>query len=324
WISSAPAMWLDGTVLAGIKAGKKVGLARLVPPTKRRQPPVEKWFYATANPIFTSAAVVGEHVFVVDGRAGQQGRKLHCLNAESGQPLWTRPVAVDAPGHLTATPSAVMVLDEANRLTCISAASAAEAGPTVTWQATVSSPVGMPAIAGDLVLLAQRSPSGVVALDIVAGRKLWWGPLDAPVTTGVISREDLAVVGTDRGLAAIGLWDGRARWAVPAKGIAGVLVGDRRHLALTTAAGEVLIFDWSGQKVAQATGAVGGLPPLLIGDRALLCQAEALALMDLGNGRTKLWLKTGWLGDVTASPILADSHLYFGTNEKGLVCVRAR
>jgi hypothetical protein len=33
-------------------------------------------------------------------------------------------------------------------------------------------------------------------------------------------------------------------------------------------------------------------------------------------------MASAWLGKMTAAPILVDSHFYYGTDQKGLVCVK--
>ena len=323
----APVALADGALYVGVEAGEKVGLARLTPPRKRRQPPKEEWFYPTANPVYESPAVRGKCVFIVDGRPGQKGRHLHCLDAASGRVVWKRPVADDAPAALAVGADRLMVADAADGLSCLTFGGDEQSGiidEAESWRTTGLALVGRPALTKDLVLVATADPPAAAALDVVEGGVLWRTKLPAGPTTGPIWRGELVAVGTAEGIAILGLWDGELRTFIRCGKVAGSLVADRRHVAATTVAGEAVICTWEGQQVASAKDVLPGLAPMLVRDRALLCRKRDLAVLRLPGGQVKRWMRTSWLGGITAPPVLAGSHLYFGTGRKGLVCVRPK
>lgn len=35
-------------------------------------------------------------------------------------------------------------------------------------------------------------------------------------------------------------------------------------------------------------------------------------------------MQSNWLGRLTTAPVMADSRVYFGTDKKGLVCVKGK
>jgi len=324
----APPACLGGAVYAGITAGKKTGLAKLISDPQargRRRAAKELWFYPTANPIRRSAAVRGGHVFVVDGQEGDAGRKLHCIRAADGQGLWQRPVAPAAGGELLLDGERLYATIEADKLTCIELSSdPADAAYEVRWSQPVAAPVGAPAPGGKDVLVVSASSGSLVALNGDDGRQEWAAALPAKPTTGCIRVEDLVAVGTEAGAFVLSDANGAALWSAPVGPVAGTLTGDEDHLAFATAGGVAYVFTWTGRQVLRVEKAAAGIAPMLVGDQAVCLVEGNFDRFDLDSGERRRWYSAAWLGEITTAPVLADSHLYFGTAEKGLVCAQPR
>jgi hypothetical protein len=59
-------------------------------------------------------------------------------------------------------------------------------------------------------------------------------------------------------------------------------------------------------------------------DAILFANEAGLARRDITNGQTSLWARTSWLGRVASPIVLANSRVYFGTEHRGLVCVKEK
>ncbi len=42
------------------------------------------------------------------------------------------------------------------------------------------------------------------------------------------------------------------------------------------------------------------------------------------GGEPRLWMNTDWLGELSTSPVMANSRIYFATAKKGLICASAK
>ncbi len=330
----APAAYLDGALYVGFSGADRTGLAKLALPrdarSNARARPEEAWFYPLPNAACHSAAAAGNRVFVIDGRAGEAGRSLHCIDADTGQGFWRRSVSADAPGDVLLADGRTLAFESAGKLTCMPLE--AEAADQVIWSAEVPSVVGPPAVADGLVLLCAASPPRILALDLRDGRNRWEHSLPAPPTTGPAANPDFIAVGTEEGLCVLSVVDGSPLWSAACGTVRGPIVFDESRLACTTAEPVIVVWDWTGREIVRITGGspdsptaadkppIAGMPPMLCGEQMLYCSPKALVRAEMPSGRLVRWLDTGWLGQITAPPVLADSRAYFATKDKGLIC----
>lgn len=328
----APAAHLDGSLYVGLAGAGREGLARLVLPDKPRAGrgarPTEAWFYAMPNPAYHSAAAVSDRVFVVDGRRGDADRHLHCVGVGTGQVVWKRKIADDAPGHVLLASDRVLAFEAAGRLGCYRISDG-----EVAWSHPVTAPVGSPAVADGLVLVCTNSPPALSAMGLADGEERWTVPLPAGPTTGAVATEDLIAVGTGEGLTVLSIVNGAVLWSRPCGAVRGPIVCDERRLACTTAAGQIVVVDWTGQHILRVSGSAGqgaagadrppipGMPPMLCGEQMLYCSPGALVRAELASGKLTRWRDTAWMGEITAPPIMVDSRVYFATSGRGLACV---
>ncbi len=322
---------------------KRKGLLKLVLNEQPRRWGEEAWFHPTANPAVRSPAVGRGAAYFVDGRAGDTGRKLHCLDAVSGEARWTREVADDASGELLLRGDYLLACDAGGQVSRIGL-SGDQAGRKV-WSVAAGEVVGAPAVVEDVVLIVSRSARSVIAVSPVGGEVLWESKLAAEPTSGAIGRRVraggtlassrpageseqqeryLVAVGTAEGVALLDMLTGEPVAAVASGPVAGPLASSAKHLAFTTAGGEAVVATWDGRQVARFKGAAPGTPPMLFGSDVLFCTRTTIERGNLATGEATRWLDIEWLGEATAPPIMVASHLYFATRDKGLICARPR
>ena len=316
-----PPAYHDGAVYVGQNGATGTGLVRLDVEAGSRGPS-RRWFYPTPNAPDASPAVGGGRVYLVDGRPDQAGRRLHCLDADTGRAVWTLPVEEDAPGDLLLVREGLFVFDGPRRLSRIRLSGADAGRPD--WSEGIGPPVGAPEMAEGILLVATKSPPRVLALSPVNGRALWEAPLAAAPTTGPVSRRYLVAVGTEEGLTVVRLEDGQVAWTHPAPAVGGWLVCDADHVACMLDSGEIRVFDWDGKQIAAVREPPARMPPMLFADRLLYVSTRTLETVVLNGTGPRRWFRTAWLGAVADPPILAKGRLYLPTAGKGLVCLRPR
>ena len=339
---AAPAAWGGSALYVGVHSAGRSGLVKLVPPRRgggarsRRAGPEEKWFYPLDSGLHQSAAVKANRVYLIDGKPGDAGRRLHCLDAASGGAVWTRPVAAAAAGHVLAAAGRLFVFDAAETLSCFETDGDAARGPA--WSQTVKNPVGSAAVAAGAVLACSASPPEVIAIDAATGQQRWRSSLPAAPTTGPAATEDLIAVGTAQGITVLSVVNGAVLWSVDCGPVAGPIVFDEKRLACTTASSEIVLLDWYGRQIQRITGAspsgpqaagwppIAGMPPILCGDQLLYCSATSLVRAELEDGKWSCsqWRDISWLGRPSAPPVMIASRVYCGVQGKGLVCVGPR
>jgi len=304
----APAGYLDEALYVPVE-GPRTGLAKIVPKrTRRRGRAEEKWFYPTPRPIVLSPAARGPAVYVVDGRAGQEGRSLHCLAAADGSLLWKRPVADDAPGHMVVTESALYVYDAPDRLTCLALGDpeGEPRAPRLRWRAPVTAPVGLPLPAGAIVLAASADPPQVAALSDADGSGVWRAALHAEPVTGPVRAQALVAVGTARGLTVLSPADGRSLWTAPCGRVTAPPVCDDERLACVSVKdgqAKLCVFEWTGRCIFDSSAPPGaggaasapaapdvpkpvpGLSPMLVGETVLYGAPGSLEGLDMSFER---------------------------------------
>jgi outer membrane protein assembly factor BamB len=294
------------------------GLLKLVPDKDRRKAPAEQGFYKTANGVFLSPAALDEKVYFVDGKPGDPGRKLHCLRARDLTPVWSWDVGSDATGEFVLTGSSVMIYDQANRLAFLDAGDAV----TLRWSAAVASPRGAPCESKDLVFASSTRDGCVYAFSSANGGTLWKAALKSAPRTGPVTDGEVVAVGSEDGLFAAGIVDGREKWSAPCGAASTPLVMDGSRIGCVTEKGVFVTYDWAGKELGKIEGALPGITPLFCGDGALCFMSDAIQMVDATSGKATVWLpRTGWLGKLSAPGVLSEGFLYFGSESKGLVCV---
>lgn len=179
----APMAWMDGVLYAGLNAiDGTAALAALAVGDMARAtgPATVKWTTPAKNPIFISPAATERLVLFVDGKPGQAGRALHCLDSKTGREIWQHPIDPAAGGQFVITRRMVFVADRADGLTCLDLA-----GRQI-WSNSDGPVTGEPLPDDDGVLfVVQGSPARLLALDGPTGERLWQAELPAGVTAGV-------------------------------------------------------------------------------------------------------------------------------------------
>jgi outer membrane protein assembly factor BamB len=349
----APACCLDGSLYVGITTPERHGLARIdIAKQGSGQAgsarPQEAWFYPTRRPVVRSAAAssFGE-VFVVDGRKGEAGRHLHCLRLESGKPVWKRPVAANAEGAVLLTERALYVNDQPDRLTCLARDEAGTKQET-KWSVTIGGSPWAPLAWGDILLVAVVSDPSVRALDEQSGIEVWRAsttskPSTPPIVfthdpagaktaeadspdAGDVLPEYTAVAGCEAGLVGIDVLTGDVKWKLPCGHVRSVVACTSTLAVCITQKGDVRFVNVPRAKLlrARARGADPRWRPVLAGETLLYCTPTAIKKVGVSlKVRPLNWLKTTWMGSLTAPPVGADSHVFFATDKRGLICAAA-
>ena len=109
--------------------------------------------------------------------------------------------------------------------------------------------------------------------------------------------------------------------------LAGPPVFDRERIACVTKAGQiVLLRPEDGREIARIKDAAGSHPPILAEGSLLYLSQEAIKRYDFASGKSEQWAKlaASWPGRMTGPMIQIDSHLLFGTEKRGLVCMKPK
>jgi hypothetical protein len=133
---------------------------------------------------------------------------------------------------------------------------------------------------------------------------------------------EIVAVGTEDGLFAAGIVDGRVKWSASCGAASTPLATDSSRIGCVTEKGVFVTYDWAGKELGKIEGALPGIAPLFCGDGALCFMPDAIQMVDATSGKATVWLpRTGWLGKLSAPGVLSEGFLYFGSESKGLVCV---
>lgn len=320
---ATPAAALNSTVYASVCGGGRTGLAALVVGSglSTMPPEADKWFVATTYAPGDAVAVTTSRVYLAEGKSGNAGRNLRCVDAATGRNLWQTSIDRKSSGAFLLTPGALYACCRDGELSCFAVRNA-DAGK-LRWSVGVGDqPVGLPCVSGGLVVVAAENT--LLALAGGSGRIIWRQPVAKPLRTGPVANEDVAVIATTEHLEAHSLVNGATLWARPCHPAALPLAADDERILCAQTNGELVVYGWDGRLRATVKGAATGLAPLLVGDHLLYCsQLGTLQKIDLsGKVPDGRWLATAWLGPITAPLLLSDGSVYFTTAEKGLICAR--
>ncbi|MEX0704278.1 MAG: PQQ-binding-like beta-propeller repeat protein [Planctomycetales bacterium] len=315
-------------VYVALQYKDRQGIAALRLAADRGAAPELAWFHETPLAVTRSPAATVSDVYCVTGAIGDKGRQLLCLDADSGAPRWQVELADDAPGQFTLADAGLLIADEYRSLSCIPFAESQGTPGKPLWKSVDTGHGYGPAVQHDQFIAASTG-GGYRILDAPTGKLL----RVAEVQGGV--RGTLLVTGED---ATARIWLAQSWWASDhrihdGRSLAKVACGRRPSdfvlhdgtIACTNEAGEIVLWDAeTAAEIARIPGARPQYPPLFADDVLLFVDAkgESVQRHDLRTGQTTRWMDTAWLGTITTPPILIDSHLYFATDQRGLVCAK--
>lgn len=180
---------------------------------------------------------------------------------------------------------------------------------------------------GNADMFAVGTDRGLAVHSMVDGSGLWSADVGAAAGALVCDVDYVACIQTtpNPDADAVGLtgqvfvfeWIGRGGWEQVKEGwdiVKHVEDVEYRFPGQAPAAGKVL----------RLKGTAAGIGPMLCGGRMLYCTDDYFEQIEFHSGKVRRWLRSGWLGRITAGPILVDSRAYFATDAKGLICAGAR
>ncbi len=323
-------------IAAATTNGPNPGLVCLPVQSARSEGPGRiLWSVVTTNGVYQSPATSGNQAFFVDGRSGDPGRGLHCLDARTGQITWRRAVSPAASGVFMVTDRVILIQDRPAALTCLDMRGRA------VWTASGAGIISnAPAVSRALVAVSSASPPTLCLLDRDTGRRLWTVPLaGVPVSSPVFSRNTIQLATTVR-LEARNVTDGQPPapdvWHPNAFAVSGDLTATRGSLACITTNGALVVIDRK-TGMLRAEPVPGALPgaSVLPGGNAFLYLRKDGAVMrvclDTGaanSGSAPPTLKpVEWLADTAAlgkpaTPmVMAGGNIFMGWTGWGLVCL---
>ncbi len=295
------------------------GLARLAWPDGLNAAPQRDWLIETDHPIAAAPVVVDDTVIFIEGEAGDAGRAMRAVDAETGDQRWRHDVASDAPGGLTATPRLLLASDTADGLTAYEPHTGER-----RWRVEVGPVLDVPFVEGDLVIAATRD-AGLVVLDAIDGTTLWRRELDSEPTTGPVLVRDAIWLGVGEAVHAYDLYDGERRYAVGTSAAVDRIVRDGDRVAFTSEAGVAYVVDARSGAVEQEVDEVKPAYAPLLADAGMLIWREgALHWHDFASGESNYWTRitASWPGLPETPPVMLGRHVLFATELRGLVGIR--
>jgi len=317
---TAPAACIEDAVYLPVSSGPQQGIVCLALEKKgEKKVPKEdkeKWIFKTDKGVSSSPATDGEVVIFTDGSRGEDGRFLYAADAEKGTELWKKPISKEASGLFVMTEDAVLAQDKPGML------SAYDHTGKPAWKAETGELAGIPAFTDTMVMTA--GPSGLQVMDRLCGAVLW--KTETGVSTGPVAGPDLLVyAGTDKGVGAYSLINGDRIWETDTGKPATVLVLGRNYISYINDKAQLVCLDINSRKeVGRVPGALPGIPPIINRGVVLFCRKGEIASADPSTRKVWRWMKTSWLGTVTAPIVQADSRIYFAADKRGFICARKK
>jgi outer membrane protein assembly factor BamB len=314
---TAPAACLGKRLLVPVAEGAQKGVICLPHETRSRETPEPLWHFETPRGAWSSPATDGRLAVFVDGRQGDDGRKLHAVDVPTGTEIWNLPVSADATGCLLLDRSGLLVGSSARGLTSLTL------GGEVLWTRKLGAIRHSPVTVESLTVAAVDSPQPeLLLLDRPCGKVLWRTGLESPGIAGPLVRGHDILLATSRGVAARRLVDGAIVWRVEVGKVTSPLAAAGDWVAGITDAGVLVRLDSrTGEVLEEVRGALPDTSLLLARDVLLYPSRQGLTLYRPGSGsRPRRWMAVSWLGAITAPPITAGDRVYFATDAKGLIC----
>jgi len=281
------------------------------------QNPRMRWFVDTPNAITQSAAIAGEHAFVVDGKVGSPNRNLYCIEMPSGRVLWRRAVEPSASGVLTASHVGIFVQDGLETLSHFSAED------EHLWTIRLGIVTRCVHIGANILVALVDTPPSLAAIDRPSGQLLWRVSLDAAPTTAPVILNNRILLGTESGLDSRSLVDGHRLWRMADAGVASLYVDPDKYVCVNANGHLVVGSPDHGSVSFRHPGAVASQNPLVGRSDILFVGSAGLSRVRLhseaGNAVEQLGLLDA--NEITTPLVLHDGRIYVGVAGRGLVCL---
>ncbi len=331
--TSTPAL-LDRALFIGWRQGHRYGLRRLQASEEGwGRKPSASWFVATAHPVRLSPAADRHAVYYVEGEIGDANRALRVHDSETGAERWRRPIAASASGEFFLAGSRLFIADRPDGVSCLDV----DADGAEVWSARIGAVVGSLGEGPDLLLVALSEPRAVVALDALSGTEIWRQPLASDPFTGPIWCDDYIWIGESDGLAAYPIVADDPPLRSSLGAVIGRLTAEDNRVFAVTSDGALLaariVRNAAGEappaprlELARIGEVVNGCPPLVTRSVLLYSAGGAIHRYDPATGADDLWMpiRPQWPGPLTTAMTMTDSHVFFGTERRGLVCIRPK
>lgn len=326
---TGPAARLGDRLYVPVLDGPRKGVACLKLDAKDVQAHPELWFARTTLGVAGSPAVApqttslpgielnppgpAKHiVFFVEGRTGELGRRLHCVDGETGKTLWNVPVDPHASGQMLLASGRVVLQDMPDSLACLGY------DGKVNWRQKTGVLSGSPAAADDVLLTA--ADGVLTAWDLPTGTLLWRAAI-GQTCGGPVPLGNRIYVPQEDGIGAYNLLDGSKLWAASAGRPASPVTTNGHQLSYVSDKGQVLVLDLAGQTLQTFEQALPVAAPLFCGDQLIYASSAGILAADLDKpGNPRRWLRTARYGAICSPLISTDSRLYFATENGGFIC----
>ncbi|MCK5849338.1 MAG: PQQ-binding-like beta-propeller repeat protein [Kiritimatiellae bacterium] len=138
---------------------------------------------------------------------------------------------------------------------------------------------------------------------------------------------DLVLVGMDGGINAYDLITGKKVWSVSCGSSATELVVGDDFVTCINDQGELIVVDVAKGKIAHRIAEAAPCSPPLVSEDKIIYFGKLLDIQILELSKKPVkprrWMKAKWMGQPTAPLAGADSHVFFATQKKGLICARS-
>ncbi len=317
-VSATPAA-IQGRLLLPL-AGGTDGLAALPLDGAPDEAPEPEWVYETPNGLHVSPAARGDEALLVDGREGDDDRRLHCLDSEGGRLLWDLPVAADATGLFSLTRDQVLIQDAVDELAMV------DAEGEVLWRQETGTLAAAPTSHRAMVILADTD-GHMSVLDRSTGKRLWRSRLAGTPVGQILADRDKVHVPTSEGLEALSLADGRALdgWRLAGGPASADFAATANELLYVNEDGQLIVLDRDdGSVLHRIDGAKQATTPLVTRGTVLYHGPEQLMAWGLGDeGEPTEWMDVSWLGEPSAAMVLYGSRVYLPRTGWGVVVTGA-
>ncbi len=316
----SPAAYYGGALYTGMNTGEKTGLVKLKLNEEINREPEQVWFIETKNPVYLSPAITAESVFAVDGKKGDAGRKLNIISPENGKPISSTDIDPEASGEFIHSGNLFINISP-GKLACFD-----RIGQKECWTAETGETLGAPSRENSLVAVT-NTDSQIIVFDSDQGAEIYREKIQPEITTGPMLKNGRIWVGTDKGLKSVSLITGEEEFYIEAGPAVGRIIGDSTRVCCVTSKGELLIADTAtGKERKRLTDAVGEFPPLLTTNALLYNAQNAVNIYDFNTDTAGQWtrLRASWPGLMATPMIMIESHVFFATDKKGLICMKPK